>query len=54
MCVASPVVDGHGNLLGAISVTGLKADPALSKTRDVGRVVREAAKQTAERADTRR
>jgi IclR family acetate operon transcriptional repressor len=54
MCVASPVVDGHGNLLGAISVTGLKADPALSKPRDVGRVVREAAKQTAERADTRR
>lgn len=54
MCIASPILDGNGNLLGAISVTGLKADPALSKPREVGRAVHAAAKQIAERADARR
>lgn len=54
MCVAAPIVDGHGNLLGAISVTGLKADSALSKPRNVGRAVHDAARQIAELTEYRR
>jgi IclR family acetate operon transcriptional repressor len=53
MCVAAPAVDGHGNLLGAISVTGLKADSALSKPRNVGRAVHAAAMRLAELVNSR-
>lgn len=53
MCIASPVVDVHGNALGAVSVTGLKADSALRQPRSVGRQVRAAAAQIAQMVNRR-
>ncbi len=53
MCIASPVVDVHGGVLGALSVTGLKADSALRQPRSVGRKVRAAAEQIGEMVNRR-
>jgi len=53
MCISSPVVGLHGAVLGAVSVTGLKADSALRQPRSVGRQVRAAARQIGEMVNRR-
>ena len=53
MCISSPVVDLYGGALGAVSVTGLKADSALRQPRSVGRKIRAAAEQIAEMVNLR-
>lgn len=53
ICIASPVVDIRGTAVGAVSVTGLKADSALRQPRAVGKQVRSAAAQLAELVNRR-
>ena len=50
LCVAAPLSHLPGGAVGAISVTGLKADPLLRQPRRVGREVRAAAAEIAETA----
>ena len=50
LCVAAPLTHLPGGAVGAISVTGLKADPLLRQPRRVGREVRTAAAEIAEMA----
>ncbi len=52
-CLAAPIIDEHGRLLGAVSVTGLTADPALMRPKSVGRQVKAAAQQIADLASRR-
>ncbi len=56
LCVASPIAHLAGDAMGsvgAVSVTGLKADPLLRQPRRVGRLVRAAAADIAEMAKGR-
>jgi len=50
LCVAAPLTQLPGGAVGAISVTGLKADPLLRQPRRVGREVQAAAIEIAELA----
>jgi IclR family acetate operon transcriptional repressor len=48
LCIAAPISHLPGGAIGAVSVTGLKADPLLRQPRRVGREVRAAAAEIAE------
>lgn len=47
-CIAAPILDDRGRVLGAVSVTGLTADPALAQPQRVGTQVKAAAEQISE------
>ncbi len=50
LCVAAPLTQLPGGVVGAVSVTGLKADPLLRQPRRIGREVQAAATDIAELA----